>query len=63
MDTDTYIRVLRVRLFLLGHSFKEIDEMSLQDAGDVFGYWREEKMINERMATKRKSLSESRSKH
>jgi hypothetical protein len=63
MDTDVYLRVLRVKLFLLGHSFDEIDTMSLQDAGDVFGYWREERMVNERMAAKRKSLSESRKNH
>lgn len=62
MDTEVYLRVLRVRLFLLGHDFDVIDRMSLQDAGDVFGYWREERMINERMAAKRKSLSDSKRK-
>lgn len=32
-------RVIRVRLFLEGHSFNEIDKMGLRDIGDVMGYW------------------------
>ncbi len=59
MDLDQYHRVLRVRMFELGHSFDEIDRMNLEDMGDVFAYWREKKMVDERMAEKRKNLSKN----
>jgi hypothetical protein len=57
MELTQYNRVLRVRMWELGHSFDEIDAMNLEDMGDVFAYWREKKMVDERMAEKRKNLA------
>ena len=38
-DADTGIRVIRVRMFLEGHSFDEIDNTSLSDFADVVAFW------------------------
>lgn len=59
MELTQYSRVLRVRMWEMGHSFEEIDAMNLEDMGDVFAYWREKKMIDERMAEKRKNLAKN----
>jgi len=32
-------RVTRVKMWEHGHSFEEIDNMSLTDVSDVVGYW------------------------
>lgn len=39
MDDDLNWRVIRVRLFEMGHSFDEIDNLGVQDVGDIIGYW------------------------
>lgn len=39
MKDDYGLRILRVRLFELGHSFEEIDAMKLRDMGDITSYW------------------------
>ncbi len=32
-------RIMRVRLFELGHTFEEIDALNLRDMGDIASYW------------------------
>lgn len=41
MPIDKAIDVLRVRMWELGHSFEEIDNMNLYDFGLVIAYWHE----------------------
>lgn len=40
-------RIYRVRMFLEGHSFAEIDATNLDDLGDVIGYWTEKQRAEE----------------
>lgn len=40
-----------------GHTFPEIDAMSLEDFGDVLGYWEEMSMIDKKKAQTRKNLA------
>lgn len=49
MDFDTAIAVLRVRMWEMGHSFAEIDSMSLEDFGNVIGYWSESQRAKSRL--------------
>lgn len=39
-----------------GHSFEEIDAMSVQDIGDVLGYWAERARVQEKQEKTRKAL-------
>lgn len=39
ISNDYGHRILRVRLFELGHSFEEIDAIKLKDLGDITSYW------------------------
>ncbi len=39
MSDEYSHRILRVRLYELGHEFKDIDALNLQDLGDITGYW------------------------
>lgn len=32
-------RVLRVRMWELGHTFEEIDNLTLEQLDDIVGYW------------------------
>ena len=43
-----------------GHSFKEIDNMSLEDVGDVVGYWLEKSRIESKQRATRKNLGKKR---
>ena len=53
-------RVHRVRMWEQGHSFEEIDKMSLEDAGDIIGYWSEKSRIEAKQAKTRKNLAKKR---
>jgi len=43
-------------MFEMGHSFEEIDRMSMEDMGDAIAYWHENSRIEERRARKNKNL-------
>lgn len=58
---DAY-RVLRVKMWEMGHSFPEIDNMSLEDFGDILAYWEEKAAIEKKRAKTRENLSKSRRK-
>ena len=45
---------MRVRMWEKGHTFDEIDEMNLDDFGDVLGYWNEEGRIAQKNARSKK---------
>lgn len=53
MPVDLNMRVTRVRLFEVGHSMEEIDNMGLQDIGDVLGYWTGKGKGEEKLAKRR----------
>lgn len=37
----------------MGHTFDEIDRMSIEDFGDVIGYWREKSRAEEKLNKQR----------
>lgn len=39
-----------------GHSFDEIDEMNIEDFGDVIGYWSETARAEKKQAEQRKRM-------
>lgn len=39
-----------------GHTFDEIDSMSLKDMGDVVGYWNEKTRAEERLSKTKSNL-------
>lgn len=41
MPIELALKVIEVRMWEHGHSFKEIREMNLDDLGTVIGYWHE----------------------
>lgn len=43
----------------MGHSFDEIDSLSISDLGDVLGYWHENAKADERLDKKRKHLNKN----
>jgi len=56
MEHLTALRVIRVRMWEMGHSFEEIDDMSLSDVGDVLGYWGENSRADATLNRQRKNL-------
>lgn len=56
LDLKTSMRVWRVRMWELGHSFDEIDHMALSDFGDVIGYWSEKGRAEAKIDEQRKAL-------
>lgn len=52
---DSY-RILRLSLFEDGHSFPEIDAISLEDLGDVIAYRAESAKAEEKSRNKNKAL-------
>ena len=57
MDFETSMKVLDVRMWEHGHSFDEIEAMSLERRGDVIGYWTENARAEAKLAEERKRLS------
>jgi hypothetical protein len=53
-------RIQRVKLWEHGHSFAEIDNMSLEDTGDIIGYWSEKSRIEAKQRNTRKHLNKKR---
>jgi len=41
-------RILRVRMWLEGHTFEEIDQLNLDDVGDILGFWSEKDRVDSR---------------
>ncbi len=62
MPFDHYVRVLRVRFWEKGHSFDEVDNMAIQDIGDILAYWNESNRIERKRERTKKALSKSRSR-
>lgn len=56
MTYEEALRVLRVRMWEKGHSFEEIDNMSITDLGDVIGYWSEVQRGEKRQAESRSRM-------
>jgi len=52
MPVDLAMRVLRVRMWEKGHTMDEIDDMNIQDIGDVIAYWHEDGMIQKKRRKK-----------
>ncbi len=53
MPVDLAMRVIRVRMWEMGHTMDEIDSMNIQDIGDVIAYWREDGMIQKKRSKKK----------
>lgn len=53
-NLEKSIRIVRVRLFLLGHTFEYIDSLALSDLGDLVGYWDEDRRADEYLEEKRR---------
>lgn len=53
-------RIQRVKMWEHGHSFEEIDAMSLEEIGDVVGYWSEKSRIETKQRNTRKKLGKKR---
>lgn len=56
MTYEEALRVLRVRMWEKGHSFEEIDNMSITDLGDVIGYWSEVQRGEKRQSESRSRM-------
>lgn len=56
IDLETSFKVWRIRMFELGHSFEDLDNMALNDIGDIIGYWSEKGRAEERLNRMRKNL-------
>ena len=41
LDNETSWRVTRIRMWEEGHTFEEIDNLTLGQIGDILGYWSE----------------------
>lgn len=53
MPVDMALRVLRVRMWEQGHEFADIDNMNIQDMGDIIGYWHEDGRIQQKRRKKK----------
>jgi len=60
MDFKQYIHVLKVRFWEKGHSFEEIDNMTIEQMGWVLGYWNEKDRIERKRERTKRNLSKSR---
>lgn len=52
---DSY-RILRLSLFEDGHSFPEIDAISVEDLGDIIGYRNESGRADEKLKNRNRKL-------
>ncbi len=59
LPAATLWRVYRVQMFELGHPFAEIDSMSLEDIGDVLGYWSEKSRAEAKLKSENDGLNAS----
>lgn len=41
MDMETSVEILKVRMFEMGHSWSDLENMNLENFGLVVGYWHE----------------------
>lgn len=62
LDESFAWRVMRVKLFLLGHSFESIDNMGLQDYSDVIGYQSAEAKAKAKQQKRQQMASQSKGK-
>ena len=53
-NLDKSIRIMRVRLFLLGHTFETVDQLKLSDLADLVRYWDEDRRAEEYLEEKRR---------
>jgi hypothetical protein len=56
MDLRTSYRLTRLRMWDAGHSFAEIDAMSVKDFGDVIGFWAETAKADEKLSNRERGL-------
>ena len=54
MPEDIYRRVLRIKMWEIGHDFEKIDNYTLQDMGDILAYWHEKERINKKRKPKKR---------
>lgn len=53
MPVDLAMRVLRVRMWEMGHTMEELDDMNIQDIGDIIAYWHEDGRIQQKRRKKK----------
>jgi len=53
LSTESMYKVIRIRLFEMGHSFEYIDTLSLKDISDIVGYWTGKSLAEKRLSRKR----------
>lgn len=56
MTADQAWRVFRVKMWEMGHSFAEIDQMNMNDIGDILAYWSEKDRAQAAMDKERADL-------
>jgi hypothetical protein len=56
MPADDLMRIYRVQMFELGHSYKEIEGMTLEQIGDVLGYWSEKDRAEKAIKKEKENL-------
>lgn len=54
LDPDMYWNIMRVKMWEHGHSFSDIDNMSIEEIGYVLGYWSEKNQIEKSESKARK---------
>lgn len=54
LPEETYLNIMKVKMWEYGHSFAEINAMTLYEMGIVLGYWSEQNRIKE-MQSKEKT--------
>lgn len=54
LDVEMSWRIIRVRLFLVGHTFEYIDSLPINTLGDIVGYWSGTAEAEQKLASMRK---------
>lgn len=49
-------RVFRVKMWEMGHTFAEIDQMNMDDVGDIIGFWSEKDRATAEQKREQESL-------
>lgn len=56
LPNDVAQRVIRTKLWLKGHTFDEIDNLSLNELGDILGFEDENAKADKKLAERSKKL-------
>ena len=56
MDFEAFTHILKVRFWEHGHTFDEIDNLTIEQIGWILGYWNEKDRVEKKRERTRKNL-------